>query len=67
MESKFWLEADLGIYAERWRGTGLVLPHYGAQMLARSQLQSCAEHWRSTGLVLPQNRYRLINLSHNNY
>ena len=25
MESKFWLEADLGIYADRWRGTRIVL------------------------------------------
>ena len=24
MESKYWLEADLGFYAECWRGTGLV-------------------------------------------
>ena len=54
MESKCWLEADLGVYAERWRGTGVVLPQYGAQMLARSRLESCTERWRSTGLVLPQ-------------
>ena len=54
MEFKCWLEADVGIYSERWRGTGLVLPQYGIQMLARSRLQSYAEHWRSTRLVLPQ-------------
>ena len=54
MESKCWLEADLGIYAERWHGTGLAMPQYAVQVLAGSRLRdlcwALARYW----LVLPQ-------------
>ena len=52
---KCWLEADLGMYAERWRGTGSLLAQYGVQILARSRLRdlcrSVARYWFSTAPV----------------
>ena len=55
MEFKCCLEADLGIYAERWRGTGLVLPQYGVQVLARRLLmdlcRALVRYWFSTAPV----------------
>ena len=54
MESKCWLEADLGIHAERWRGTGVVLPQYGVKCWLEADLGIYAERWRGTGVVLPQ-------------
>ena len=52
MEFKCWLETDSGIYAERWRGTGLVLSKNGVQMLANNRLRdlcrALARYWFST-------------------
>ena len=45
---------DLRIYAEHWRGTGVVLPQYGVECCLAADLGIYAERWRGTGSVLPQ-------------
>ena len=42
------------IYAERWRGTGIVLPQYGVKCCLEADLGIYAERWRVTRIVLPQ-------------
>ena len=54
MESKCWLETDLGIYAARWNGTGVVLPQYGVKCWLEADLGIYADRWHGTGSVLPQ-------------
>ena len=55
MEFKCWLKTDLRIYAERWRGTGLVLRQHGVQVLANNRLRDlCRElerYWFTTASV----------------
>ena len=54
MESKCWLEADLGIHFERWRGTRVVLRQYGVQCWLEADLGIYAVRSRGTCVVLPQ-------------
>ena len=54
MESKFWLEADLGIYADHWRVSGIVLYQYAVKCCLEAGLGIYTERWRGNGVVLPQ-------------